>query len=93
MSSSRGTAERTGTTESVHSNIPMLQAQAAILVPGMRHARSLLDTAISVLEYFEKDAARDASGDRVTGRSRADPGLAEAAERMVAMLSAFRRLV
>lgn len=92
MSSSRGTGERAGTTENVNVNIPMLQAQAAMLMPGMRHARSLLDTAIYVLEYFEKHAARDAVGDGVSGRFRADPALAEEAERMVAMLRAFRRL-
>ena len=92
MSSSRGNAECAGTTESVHANIPMLRAQAAMLMPGMRHARSLLDTAICVLEYFEKDAVRDASGGRVTSQTRADPALADEAERMVAMLSAFRRL-
>ena len=93
MSSARGNAECASPTESVHASIPMLQAQAAMLMPGMRHARSLLDTAICVLEYFEKDAGRDAAGERIPGRSRADPGLAEEAERLGAMLSAFRRLV
>lgn len=92
MSASRGTAGGAGPTENLHANLPMLQAQAAMLVPGMRHARSLLDTAICVLEYFETQAARDASGDRVAKPSQADPGLAEEAERMVAMLSAFRHL-
>jgi len=57
VSSSRGTAERAAPAGSVHADIPILQTQAAILTPEMRHARSLLDAAIRVLEYFETNAA------------------------------------
>ena len=92
MSSSRGTAEHAASAESARANIPMLQAQAAILTPGMKHARSLLDSAIRVLEYFETSAAKDAAAGKMAAHSAADPLLVEEAERMVAMLTAFRRL-
>lgn len=37
-------------------HIPTLQAIAATVLPGMRHARALLDVSIRVLEYFERHA-------------------------------------
>jgi hypothetical protein len=40
-------------------SVPTLQATAAMLLPGMKHARSLLDVSIRVLQYFESNAARD----------------------------------
>ena len=42
-------------------HIPSLHAPAAIMLPGMRHARALLDVSIRVLEYFDRHAARDAA--------------------------------
>lgn len=42
-------------------HIPTLQATAALLLPGMKHARSLLDVSIRVVQYFESHAARDAA--------------------------------
>jgi hypothetical protein len=36
-----------------------LQATAAVLLPGMKHARSLLDVSIRVLEYFERHGDAD----------------------------------
>ena len=92
MSASLGAAEHAGPRETVRANIPMLQAQASMLMPGMRHARTLLDTAICVLEYFEGHAAADARDGAGASEFRADPLLTGAVDRMVAMLSAFRRL-
>ncbi len=71
--------------------IPTLQATAATLLPGMRHARSLLDVSIRVLEYFEAHAARDAASGTAT-TFQAEPNLMKEAEQVRALLSAFGRL-
>ena len=72
-------------------NIPSLQATAAVLLPGMKHARSLLDVSIRVLEYFEAHAARDAATGTLTPLQ-IDPSLIRDAAQVRAMLSAFGRL-
>ena len=72
-------------------NIPSLQTTASILLPGMRHARSLLDVSIRVLEYFEAHALRDATNGTVTPLC-VDPALLRDAAQVRAMLAAFGRL-
>lgn len=73
-------------------SIPSLQATAAMLLPGMKHARSLLDVSIRVLEYFESHAARDVAAGSVTAPQKAEPDLVAEAENVKALLSAFGRL-
>ena len=72
--------------------IPTLQATAAMLLPGMRHARSLLDVSIRVLQYFESHALKDAATGTVTVPPAAERKLLEEAENVKAMLRAFGRL-
>jgi hypothetical protein len=72
-------------------HIPSLQATASALLPGMRHARSLLDVSIRVLEYFEAHAARDAANGSMTPL-RVDPALISDAAQVRSMLNAFGRL-
>ena len=73
-------------------SIPTLQATAAMLLPGMKHARSLLDISIRVLEYFERQAARDAATGKCAPPQMAEPNLVAEAENVKALLSAFGRL-
>jgi len=72
--------------------VPTLQATAAVLLPGMRHARSLLDVSIRVLEYFEKHALKDVSSGKATAVPAVDRALVNEAENVKAMLTAFGRL-
>lgn len=72
-------------------SIPTLQATAAMLLPGMKHARSLLDVSIRVLEYFETHAAREAATGTATPFEVA-PDLIREADQAKALLSAFGRL-
>jgi hypothetical protein len=72
-------------------HVPTLQATAATVLPGMKQARSLLDIAIQVLEYFEKHAAHDVESGTMTPQARADPKVIADAE-VKAMLSAFGKL-
>ena len=73
-------------------SVPTLQATAAMLLPGMKHARSLLDVSIRVLQYFESHAARDLATGTATTLQGAEPNLVKEAEQVKAMLSAFGRL-
>ena len=73
-------------------SIPTLQATAAMLLPGMKHARSLLDVSIRVLEYFETHVASDAENGKLTTWKKVEPNLLKDAEQVRAMLSAFGRL-
>jgi hypothetical protein len=73
-------------------SVPTLQATAAMLLPGMKHARSLLDVSIRVLQYFESNAARDLCHRHGTILQRVEPNLIKEAEQVKAMLSAFGRL-
>jgi hypothetical protein len=41
--------------------IPELHAMAAVMLPGLRQSRAMLEVSIRVLEYFEQHAARDAA--------------------------------
>ena len=72
--------------------VPTLQATAVMLLPGMKHARSLLDVSIRVLEYFETHAARDIAAGTATALQAAEPNLVKEAEQVKALLSAFGRL-
>lgn len=72
--------------------IPTLQATAAMLLPGMQHARSLLDVSIRVLEYFNKHASQDAATGTATPLPSVEPDLVQEAEKAKAMLTAFGRL-
>jgi hypothetical protein len=73
-------------------HIPTLHATAAVLLPGMRHARALMDVSICVLEYFERHAARDAAMGSSSTFGPAEPSLMKEVESVKAMLSAFGRL-
>lgn len=75
----------------VTDNIPTLRATAAVLLPGMKHARSLLDVSIRVLEYFETHAVSDAASGTVTPL-RIDPALLRDVAQVRALLTAFNRL-
>ena len=72
--------------------IPTLQATAKMLLPGMRHARSLLDVSIQVLQYFEAQAAKDADLGTFTQPVDAEKKLLAEVENVKALLSAFGRL-
>jgi hypothetical protein len=74
--------------------IPTLQATAASLLPGMKHARSLLDVSIRVLEYFETHALKDAANGTCTVLRTATEHhtLHREAENVKALLTAFGRL-
>ena len=73
-------------------HIPSLKATAATVLPGMRHARSLLDVSIRVLEYFEKHAASDAENHTLTPLKDIPPQLIADAAQVKAMLRAFGKL-
>jgi hypothetical protein len=73
-------------------HIPTLHATAAVVLPGMRQARALLDVSIRVLEYFERHAARDAATGTATTFKPADRSLLKEVENVKALLSAFDRL-
>lgn len=70
---------------------PSLQATARTLLPGMKHARSLLDVSIRVLEYFEAQAVHDAATGTATSLP-VDPKLMRDAAEVRALLVAFGRL-
>ena len=73
-------------------HIPTLHATATVLLPGMRHARALMDISIRVLEYFERHAARDAATGTASTFTPAEPALMNEVENVKAMRSAFGRL-
>jgi len=73
-------------------SIPTLQATARMLLPGMKHAQSLLNVSIQVLQYFATHAAHDVASGTATPVKKAEPNLIEEAEQVKAMLSAFGRL-
>jgi hypothetical protein len=73
-------------------HIPTLQATAAVLLPGMRHARSVLDVSIRGLEYFEGQAAKDAANGKAVTLRRMEPALKRQVENSEAMLRVFGRL-
>ena len=79
-------------TANVKDHIPTLRATAAQVLPGMKQARSVLDIAIRVLEYFEKHAASDAANRTATPLKGVDPSLLSDAEQLAAMISAFGRM-
>jgi len=72
--------------------IPTLEATAAVLLPGMRHARSLLDVSIQVLDYFQKQAAKDAAAGKGVAMEGVEEHLIKEAENVKALLNAFGRL-
>ena len=73
-------------------HIPVIQATATLMLPGVRHARGLLDISIRVLEYFERHAARDAAAGTASTFTPPDPTLQKEVENVKAMLSTFGRL-
>ena len=75
-----------------HEHIPVQQAMATLLLPGLRHARSLMDVSIRVLEYFEQHAAREAITGKAVRLEPADPVLIEEAENLKVMFTTFTRL-
>jgi hypothetical protein len=73
-------------------HIPTLRATAAVLLPGMKHARALLDVSIRVLEYFERHAAHDAATGTATNFKPVGPDFKKEVENAKALLAAFGRL-
>jgi hypothetical protein len=73
-------------------HIPTLHATAAVMLPGMKQARALLDVSIRVLEYFERHAARDVATGTSTTFTPAEPSLQKEVENVKALLAAFGRL-
>jgi hypothetical protein len=73
-------------------HIPVQQAMASLLLPGMRHARGLMDISIRVLEYLEQHAAREAITGKGVRLAPADPVLIEEAENLKVMFTTFTRL-
>jgi hypothetical protein len=73
-------------------HIPTLRATAAVLLPGMKHARALLDVSIRVLEYFELHAASDAATGTATPLRPVEPNLKKEVENAKALLAAFGHL-
>jgi hypothetical protein len=45
--------------EEAKKNIPLIHAQAAVYLPGLKQARTSLEALIRVLEYFDEHATRD----------------------------------
>jgi hypothetical protein len=76
----------------VQEQIAAIEATARMLLPGMRHARALMDVSIRVLEYFDRYAARDAANGTATSFKAAEPDLQREVENVRALLSAFGRL-
>ncbi len=72
--------------------VPTLQVTAAMLLPGMMHARALLDVSIRVLQYFHSHAASDVAMGSATTFKGTEPDLIREAEQVKALLSAFGRL-
>lgn len=72
--------------------IPTLQATAAMMLPGKKHARSLLDVSIRVLEYFAKHAAHDAATGTAAVFPKPEQKLLDEVENVNRLLSAFGRL-
>ncbi len=71
---------------------PALRATAVAMLPGMKHARALLDVSIDVLEYFEKHAEEDARQAKATALPPPTSELQKEVDTARAMLSAFGRL-
>ena len=66
-------------------HIPALHATAAVMLPGMRQARALLDVAIRVCEYFDRHAARDVATRTFTAFTPAPKSLQIEVEKLKAL--------
>ena len=72
--------------------IPELHAMAAVMLPGMRQTRAIVDMAIRVLEYFDRHATRDVATGTFT-LSEPPPGdLQKEVQQFRSMLSVFGKL-
>ena len=70
--------------------LPPIEEAAAMLLPGLRHARSLIEVAIRVLQYFE---VHTKDGVQTVVPKKPDEKLAEEVEQVKALLSAFGQLL
>ena len=72
--------------------IPALHATAAVMLPGMRQARALLDATIQVYEYFDRHATRDVHTRTFTGFTPAPKTLQTEVEKLKDLLESFSLL-
>jgi hypothetical protein len=72
--------------------IPELHAMAAVMLPGMRQSRAMLEVAIRVLEYFESHAARDVATGVATRFNPPPEGIMREVETLKDWVSAFHKL-
>lgn len=70
-------------------SMPSLADGAARLLPGLQHARAVLDTAIQVCEYYAKQAPHADADARV--RQSAANTLAENVHKTKLILAAYER--
>jgi hypothetical protein len=75
-----------------HEHIAALHATAAVMLPGLRQARALLDATISVYEYFDRHATRDVYTRTFTGFTPATKDLQTEVEKLKDLLTAFSHL-
>lgn len=73
-------------------HIPELHATAAVMLPGMKQARAILDASIRVFEYFERHATRDVATGTFTPFTPAPESLQTEVDKLKALLSAFSNL-
>ena len=73
-------------------HIPQLHTQAAIMLPGLKQARALMDVTIRTLEYFERYAARDVATGTSTVLTPPPASLMKEVDQLKAVLSAFGHL-
>jgi len=72
-----------------HQALPPIEDAAAMPLPGLKHARSLIEVAIRVLQYFE---LRNPDGLKTVIPKTPDERLAEDVEQLKALLSVFSTL-
>jgi hypothetical protein len=68
--------------------MPPLYEGAATLLPGLQHARSLIDTAILICEHYAKQSPK--STDALNGPSESER-LGESVQKTRDLLAAFNR--
>jgi hypothetical protein len=72
--------------------IPEIHATAAVMLPGMRQSRAILDMSIRVLEYFDRHATRDAATGTFTINEPPPEDLQKDVQQFRSLLSAFGKL-
>jgi len=72
-----------------HQALPPIEDAAAMLLPGLKHARSLIEVAIRVLQYFE---VRNPDDLKTVIPKTPDENLFEDVEQLKPLLSVFGAL-